>query len=180
MITITIPEQELYDEVNNRFIYIKRTMLKLEHSLLSVSKWESKYKKSFISQIRIGLKGAELLYYVQCMTINKDVDPDVYYGLDRESLNRIIAYINDPMTATKIYDLGDNKASSNKPITAEEIYYSMFKLQIPLELERWHLNRLTTLINVFNVKDNPKKMSSAEAAAWRQSQNAKRKAKRMR
>jgi hypothetical protein len=51
----------------------------------------------------------------------------------------------------------------------------MFTAGIPIECETWHLQRLITLIRVFDAKtQKPKKMNSTEAARQRAALVAKR------
>lgn len=158
MLEITVPETELYNEATQEFVNIKPTTLRLEHSLISLSKWESKYCKAFISKKSLTME--ELLYYIQCMTVTQNVDPKVYLGLTSANLEEIKAYIAAPMTATHFRNDGSKAKGSNESITSELIYYWMVVNQIPFECQRWHLNRLLTLIRVCNVKNAPaKKMS---------------------
>ena len=160
MLQITIPATELYDEQNNEYIYTDETTLRLEHSLISLSKWESKWCKSFLSNK--ALTPEESQDYVRCMTITKGIDPNVYLSLTAENMKAIHDYIAAPMTATYFSESKTGKLN-NEPITSDLVYYWMVALQIPFECEKWHLNRLLTLIRVCNVKNQPpKKMSSRE------------------
>ena len=160
MLQITIPATELYDEITETYIYTEATTLRLEHSLISLSKWESKWCKSFLSNT--GLTPEETLDYVKCMTITKGVDPNVYLSLTAENMKAINEYIAAPMTATYFSESKTGKLN-NEPVTSDLVYYWMVALQIPFECEKWHLNRLLTLIRVCNVKNQPpKKMSSKE------------------
>lgn len=183
MLPITIPacpDSELYDEANNEFITVKGLKkdckLQLEHSLVSVSKWESKWHKSFIKTIeREKLTQEETLDYIKCMTLDKNVDGEVYKFITQENLEEIVRYINDPMTATTVTE--NHKASGRKQIvTSELIYYWMISLNIPVEFEKWHLNRLLTLIRVCNAENQPpKKMSQKEIMSRNAALNAARK-----
>lgn len=160
MLKITIPENELYDEKNNEFVYVKAQEIQLEHSLLSISKWESKWHKSFLSTKNKTTE--EVIDYVRCMTITQNVDKRIYYSLSAENITKINNYIDDPMTATTI-----NGSIGNKPsreiITSELIYYWMIAYNVPVEFEKWHINRLLTLIRVCSIKNAPqKKMSKSE------------------
>jgi hypothetical protein len=155
-LSVTIPEQEYYDPVANEFIYTKETKLVLEHSLVSLSKWESKWHKPFI---RTEKTVEELQDYVRCMTINSGtVDPNVYRTIPQIVMNRIIDYINDPMTATTFRD--DKRGNPRQIMTAEVIYDLMRKYGIWKECEKWHLSRLITLIRVAVETETPKKKRS--------------------
>lgn len=175
MLTILVPESELYDERNNEFIQIKEQTLVLEHSLVSIAKWESKWKKSYLSNNNKTLE--ETLDYIKCMTITKNVNPLIYKSLNREALEAIQKYINDPMTATYFYDKED-KPSGPSTITAEVVYYWMISLGIPMECQKWHFNRLIALIRVCNIKSNSgKKMSRSEILLRNKALNEERKRK---
>ena len=178
MLKIVFPEWEDWDPVNNRFINGRETPLTLEHSLVSISKWESKFHKPFLSEKE--KTDEEMLYYIKCMTIsnpNKEISDDVYKHLTFENMKAIEDYIGDPMTATTI-NRRNQKAGRKEIITSELIYYWMTALNIPFECQRWHLNRLMTLIEVAGIKNQPqKKMSKKEIAAQNSSLNAARRAK---
>lgn len=155
MIKIVISGQELYDEEKNEFLYIPQTILKLEHSLISISKWESKWHKSFIYTKE--KTNEEYLDYVKCMTINGPFDDDVYLGLTNKDWKEIVDYINDPMTATTVKE---EQGRANEIVTAELIYYWMIAYGVPFECEKWHLNRLLTLLKVCSAKNKPQKNMS--------------------
>ena len=157
MLTITIPARELYDNESEQFIYTKEQTLQLEHSLVSLSKWEQKWKKPFLSTKN--KTNEEIIDYVRCMTITQNVDPMIYNFLTDENLSAIHDYIDDPMTATTFSDQKNGKKNKEN-ITAELIYYWMISSGIPCECQKWHLNKLITLIRVFEVKNNPSKMMS--------------------
>jgi hypothetical protein len=176
MLQITIPETELFDEARQEFIYVNKPVtLTLEHSLVSISKWESKWKKPYISDEE--KTAEETIDYVRCMTITQNVDPTVYYALTAENLRDIKEYIEDPHTATTINDRSRvNK--SGEGITSELVYYWMCAYQIPFEAQKWHFNRLMTLIRIAGIKNNPeKKMSRKDAFAQQRALNAQRRAK---
>lgn len=160
MLTIKIPKgRELFDEVNNEFITSKAQTLQLEHSLVSLSKWESKWCKPFLTK---DIKThEESIDYIRCMTITQNVDPIVYRFITNEEMDQVNRYIKAPMTATTF---SNNKESINREIiTSEIIYYWMIALNIPFECQKWHLNRLITLINVCNIKNTPpKKMNKRD------------------
>lgn len=174
--TIVVKETELFNEETNRFITVKETELVLEHSLLSVSKWEAKWKKPFLVEHALDTT-EKILDYIRCMTITpQKPDPNVYLCLSEDNIKDIVDYINDPMTATWFKE--DKKKKQNKEIlTSEVIYWQMIALQIPIEFQKWHLNRLTTLIRVCNAKNNPEKMSKKDIAAENAAINAQRLAK---
>lgn len=173
MLHITIPETELFDEVNERFITVKSTTIQLEHSLVSLSKWESKYHKAFLS--KDAKSAEETLDYIKFMTLTQNVDPNVYRALDADNMAKISAYIEDPMTATWFSEDHNNGRPNRDVITAELIYYWMIALNIPFECQKWHLNRLLTLIRVCNIKNTPdKKMSKTDLYSRNRSLNAAR------
>lgn len=177
MLEIIIPEAELLDSKTNSFIQVKETKLQLEHSLLSISKWESKHRKPFLGDGKVGarLEPEEFLDYIRDMTMTKNVDPNVYYNLDIDNLRKINAYIDDPMTATTFSN--SPQTNSNQVITAEIIYWEMIALNIPFECQKWHLNRLMTLIRVCSIKkEKPEKMPYKDMVAQRKALNAQRKA----
>lgn len=176
MLTIVVPGGELFDEQNNTFITVKEHKLQLEHSLVSLSKWESKWHKSFMSS-KIEKTDEEIMDYIKQMTISQNVDPNIYKMLTRKNIQDINKYIDDPMTATYFPEDKSGKGRS-EVITAEVLYYWMIKLQIPVEFQKWHLNRLIALIRVCNIKDQPpKKMSQREVMSRHAAINAARRKK---
>lgn len=175
MLVIHIPESEVFDEETSRFLQIKATTLRLEHSLLSISKWESKYHKPFLSKESKTVD--EMLDYIRFMSIDSNVPENVLYGLTQENQKKISEYIEDPMTATQFYGL-ENKGRSRETITSELIYYWMIAQQVPMECQKWHLNRLITLITLCGIKNEPpKKMSRKGIMSRNQQLNAQRRAK---
>lgn len=174
MLKITVPAATLWDESRECFIPVKEQELQLEHSLVSISKWESKHHKPFLS--KKGKTKEESIDYVRCMTLTQNVDPNVYIALTAANMNDIDKYINDPMTATQIRKRM-SVSSGNKQITSELIYYWMTVLHIPFECQKWHLSRLLTLIEVANIEGQPqKKMSPEEVMRHNAELNAKRRA----
>ena len=174
MLQITIPSAELWNEQKQEFVYTKEQTLQLEHSLVSLSKWESKWNKPFLS---INKKDAktweETLDYIKCMTITQNVKPEVYLFLTAENIKAINDYIDAPMTATTFRE--DPNKHGREIVTAEIIYYWMIALNIPFECQKWHLNKLLTLIKVCNIKNSPsKKMSRKELLSRNRSLNAAR------
>ena len=174
-LTITVPGREFFDPAKNEFIETKTTTLTLEHSLISLAKWESKWHKPYLS--REEKTEEEALDYIRCMTLNQVTDPNVYRALTRENTDAIIKYIEDPMTATTIKR--ENKKASREIVTNELIYYWMTALNIPFDpCQKWHLSRLMTLIEVCSIKNTPpKKMSKGEALRQQHALNAQRRAK---
>ena len=162
MLQITLPAIEQWDEEKQEFIQTKGQTLQLEHSLVSLSKWESKWNKPFLT--KEAKTQEETLDYIKCMTINQHVDPDIYNGLTMEHISSINKYIEAPMTATTFVDSKQSK-HNREVITAELIYYWMIALQIPFECQKWHLNRLLTLVRVCNIKNAPSKKMSKKATA---------------
>lgn len=174
MLEIKIKTTELWDEEKEEFIDPKEETLKLEHSLVSLSKWESKYHKPFITKEQ--KTRAETIDYIRFMTLNKNVDPDIYYCISNEDMDKINQYIEDPMTATTFS--GKDKGASREQITAELIYYWMIALNIPFECQKWHLNKLLTLIRVCNIKNAPpKKMGKNDLMRRNAALNAARRKK---
>lgn len=170
MLTITIPAQTLFDNAKQEFIESKPVTIQLEHSLVSISKWESKWKKSFIHSKDKTLE--EIRDYVRCMTITQNVSPDAYYRLTSDNIDEIDKYINDSQTATTIKD---TPGVGKEVVTAEIIYYWMILYNIPVEFQKWHINRLLTLIRVCSIKSQPqKKMSKAETLQYNRALNAAR------
>lgn len=153
MLQITIPDTELWNEKTNEFVQQKGQVLQLEHSLVSLSKWESKWCKPFLS--KIPKTREETIDYIRCMTISQNVHSDIYNGITNDIVDQVSRYIEAPMTATTFSN--ETKVINNDIITAEIIYYWMVALNIPFECQKWHLNRLLTLINVCNIKNQPKK-----------------------
>lgn len=175
MLQLKIPDIELYDELNNRFITRKGTVLTMEHSLLSLAKWESKWHIPFLTENDLTVD--QTIDYYRCMTITKNVNPDVYKNITNDISKEINKYIDDPMTATWFNNVSNNQTDKTV-ITAEIIYYQMISLGIPFECEKWHLNRLLTLIRVVSLKNSPpKKMSRDEIMAQQVRLNEERKAK---
>lgn len=174
MLKIVVPELELWDEEKQEFSILKETTIQLEHSLVSISKWESKWHKAFLS--KKDKSNEEIIDYIRCMTITQNVPEDVYYRLSNENMEAINKYIDDPMTATYFHD--DEQANSRETVTSELIYYWMIIQNIPVNFEKWHLNRLLSLIKVCNIKNSPpKKMSSKEIMRRNSALNAARRKK---
>lgn len=171
MFQLVIPDLEIFDEGKSEFITIKGMTIQVEHSLLSISKWESKWNKPFISKTNKTIE--ETIDYIKCMTITKNVPEEIYKRLTNLNIEQVSKYIAEPMTATWFNETKDKK--SNEIITSEIIYYWMITYNIPFECQRWHLNRLLTLIRVCSNKNTPdKKMSKSEIINRNRELNNKR------
>lgn len=181
MLTINIPSSELYDEEHNEFIQIPSKTLKLEHSLISLSKWESKWNVPFLDPNK-DKTTEQTLDYMRCMVVGPVPDKTVFYGIPSKTIKQIVDYIDAPMTATTFGGVPNSrKTSKTQILTSELIYYDMIALGIPMECEKWHLNRLFTLIRVCSIKNQPNnkknKMSKDEIRKRNSALNAQRKAK---
>ena len=175
MLELTIPDRELFDEETQEFITTKSTTIRLEHSLVSISKWESKWKKPFLKQ-KYQFPREEMEDYIRCMTISQNVDPMVYKALSHKELEKVNAYINDEKTATTFGKL-DGSRQNRQVVTSELIYYWMTAYQIPWEAQKWHLSRLLTLIEICNIKNGGnKKMSKSAILNRNRTLNAQRRA----
>ncbi len=179
LLTVTIPEtKDGWNEAAQRFFVVPHDVtITLEHSLVSVAKWEARHhpKKFFDRSNPRTLN--EQLDYIRCMTIENGISPEIYYGIPDKEMARINNYINDPMSSTTISEYRGGGARRSGGIdTAETIYWSMIQCNIPIEWEHRHLNQLMMLIRVCMAKDNPKKMSTSEAIQFQASQAEKNKA----
>lgn len=176
MLQLTIPiSPEGWDEKTERFVEPRTVTLQLEHSLVSLSKWEAKWNKPFL--VKSDKTFEETVDYIKCMTITKNVDPEVYNHLTEENIREVYKYIESPMTATTFSNEKQGRAN-REIVTAELIYYWMIALNVPVEFQKWHLNRLITLIRVCNIKNSPpKKMSRRETINQMAALNAARKQK---
>ena len=177
MLEVTIPSQEFYDEATNTFTTVKETKLKLEHSLVSLTKWESKWHKPFLGKSSVDSKKTveETLDYIRCMTLTQNVDPSIFYCIPQSVIDQVSDYIDNPMTATWFSEDGKKGTANKEVITSEILYYQMITLGIPFECQKWHLNRLLTLIRVCAIKNAPpKKMSKKELAKRNSALNAAR------
>ena len=176
MLTIIVPESEVYNEATNEFVYVKETTLRLEHSLVSISKWESKWKKPFLAKGR--KTNEEIRDYIKCMTTTQNVPDSVYLCLSSANYREIGEYIEDTKTATWFND--SHKKPTSEIVTSELIYYWMTAFNIPFECQKWHLNRLLTLIKICSIKNEPKnnrKMSRSAIMRQNASLNQARRAK---
>lgn len=172
MFQVTIPEREFFNETTEEFVTIKKETFQIEHSLVSLSKWESKWKIPFMAKNEKTTE--QVLDYIQCMTITQNINPDIYKNIPMAILAEISDYISESMTATWFAE-NPNAKESKEVITAEVIYYWMITHNIPMECQKWHINRLLTLIRVCNVKNAPpKKTNKGLALSERARLNAER------
>ena len=174
MLKVVIPPFEEWDPVNECFVsFPKEQTLSLEHSLVSISKWESKWHKAFLGKQE--KTAEEIIDYIRCMTVTQNVDPEVYLNLPNSVIEQINSYIDDPATATTFYEDNNKRGASRETITSELIYYWMITFGIPFECQKWHLNRLLTLIRVCSIKNSTqKKMGPTELAKRNTALNAAR------
>ena len=192
MLKITIPETEFYDSSTNSFFTVAKQTLLLEHSLISLSKWEQKWHIRFLDD-SITKTREQIVDYIRCMTVNSEPDPSVYSVIANNEtiIKQIKDYIQNPMTATTIYDLRNELKKSKKEkkenLSAEVLYYMMFSRGIPIECSKWHLNTLISLLKVYDFyneqnvnkakgKNGTRKLNSEELADRNAINEARRKA----
>lgn len=173
MLTLTIQGDELWDDENEKFLYTDDTVLQFEHSLVSLSKWEARFHKLFLTPDK--KTDEEMQGYVEAMLLN-DADPALLNQLTKEQVEQLDAYINDPMTGSSVSDMPQGQRTSER-LSSELIYFWMSQYQIAVSCETWHLNRLFTLIKIHHAKSQkPKKMSKTARAQEMAEINARRKA----
>lgn len=173
---LIIESEEMFNERTREFIPAgENIVVELEHSLVSLSKWESEYQKPFLSK---GEKTVdELLGYLNAMVLTPNVGPEIFKKCTQRNIDEIQWYIDSPQTATTFGSMPESRGPG-EVITSELIYYWMVAFTIPWEAQYWHLNRLFALIRICNIKNGkPKKMSRREMAERNARLNAERKAK---
>lgn len=173
MLSITIPKITVFDNKKQIFYYVEKdTTIQLEHSLISLQKWEARWHKAFLKK---GQKTTEeVLDYIRCMCVTPNVKDDVFYCIPPQEMERIYEYLKDPMSATYIQKNNTSQVSighSRDVVTAEVIYYWMITLGIPTEYRKWHLNQLLTLIEVINLKNAPRKKKQNRQALLKEFQS---------
>jgi hypothetical protein len=174
MLTIVVPGDEFFDNDKEEFLTQGDTVLHLEHSLVSLSKWETIFEKPFLGKEEKTTE--EMVAYVHCMNVGDEIPPAVFSRITKENVSDINAYINAKKSATWFSELPTAPRAS-EIITSELIYYWLVTFNIPFEVETWHLNRLFNLIKICNIKSaKPKKMSRSELAARNKKLNEQRKA----
>lgn len=173
MLTITVLGDEHWDEERREFITTNDIVLELEHSLATLSKWESIYNKPFLGKDE--KTSEEVLGYIKCMVQTPNPPEEVFYRLSKKNYDAIDEYINAKQTATWFTEL-PGAPKTRETITAELVYYWMFSGGVPMECQHWHLNRLFTLLRVISTKSGkPKKMSRSEIARQNAILNEQRK-----
>lgn len=179
MLQVIVESTDFYDEDNNTFIKTPKILLRLEHSLVSISKWETIWRKPFLDPYN-DKTAEESISYIKCMTLNQNVDPMVYYALTSDNIEKINEYIATEHTATTFRDIG--RPPSRELVTSELIYYQMNAYNIPMECQKWPLSRLLTLIRIHQIKSSDgKKMPKHEILRRNKELNAaRRKAMRSR
>lgn len=174
VLDLYVPGKEFWNSELQEFIYTKDITLHLKHSLISLTRWEQHYKRRFLDD---GPKNEEeYRFYIQCMTLNKDVDPLVYMVLQEDDVKKVTDYLHDSMTATTLPKQNNNRTNSEK-LSSELIYYYMSALNIPFECEKWFLNNLITLISIASIKNNPQEKKSKPSWSSIRTLNAARNAK---
>lgn len=172
MLLIKVPDTELFNEATSEFVVVKGATFQIEHSLVSLSKWESKWRKPFLGKDEKTRE--EITDYIRCMTITQNVRPEVYQYLPGSVYDQVADYIDAPMTATTFSNAPKGRPS-RETATAEVIYYWMVAYNIPMECQKWHLSRLFTLIRVCDIKNQgPQKTNKREMLNQRAALNAER------
>ncbi len=174
MLKLTVVGQELFNEETSEFIIGPDFVLELEHSLVSLSKWESKFQKPFLSKDQKSPE--EVLAYIEFMILTEDLPENLMLSLTREHFDVVQNYIDSAESATTFGQLPKQRGRG-ETITSELVYYWLVAFQIPFEVERWHLNRLFALIRICNLKNQkPEKQSKGEKARQFRELNEKRRA----
>lgn len=180
MLKLELEEKELFNPQDSTFVVIPSATIQMEHSLISLSKWESKWHVPFLT--KDDRTDEQTLDYFRFMTLTQNVNPDIYLGFDNKIRSKIIAYIDEPMTATTFTDRRNPQGQKKEIITAEIIYYWMIAYNIPFECQKWHLNKLLTLIRVCSIKndtgkDKKNKMNRKDLNNYNRALNEARKKK---
>ena len=166
----------MYNEAENYFFDVPETTIELEHCLVALSKWESKWHKPFLTKDEKTRE--EFIDYVGCMCLNESVDPMIFYAMNDQQVEKILKYIDDPMTATSVNNIHQKKGGRGQIVTSELIYYWMNEGNISMSCETWHLNRLFKLIEITSINRQPdKKMSKRDVMNQNRALNAARRAK---
>ena len=174
VLDLFVPGKEFWNSELQEFIYTKDITLHLKHSLVSLTRWEQHYKRRFLDD---GPKNEEeYRFYIQCMTLNKDVDPLIYTVLQEDDIKKVTDYLHDSMTATTLPKQND-KSNKGERLSSELIYYYMSALNIPFECEKWFLNNLIILISIASIKNNPQEKKSKPSWSSIRALNAARNAK---
>jgi len=174
MLRILVSGEEIYNEETQEFTTINGTMIEMEHSLLSLSKWEAKFQKPFLDQAE--KTSEEVLNYIYMMILTEDISEDILIHLSNENIEQIKNYIDSSQSATTFYDT-QQRPGKKETITSELVYYWMLSFNIPFECESWHLNRLFSLIRICGIKNSSdNKMSRKETAAYNKALNEQRRA----
>lgn len=172
MLKLIINQEEHYDELTNEFVKLNGQTIELEHSLLSLSKWESIYQIPFLGPET--KTSEQVMTYIKCMVLTPDVDESIFQYFTQEDLDKIDKYINSKESATT-FGIMPQQKGPGEVITSELIYYWMVAFNIPFECETWHINRLFSLVRICNIKNSkPKKMSRHEIAEQNRALNEQR------
>lgn len=174
MLKLIIPESDAWDPIKEEFVHTKGATLQLEHSLVSLSKWEAEHHKPLLT--KEDRTPEEMIDYIRAMTITQNVNPAVYSGVTNENLKQVVDYISDSMTASWITNNEKPASVSKEVVTSELIYYWMIALNIPMDCQKWHLNRLFMLIRITNEKNKPSKNNGKAGKALSASQLSSRRA----
>jgi len=174
VLQVIVEGDEFFNEETSEFTSVGDVVLELEHSLVSLSKWESEFQVPFLS--RSEKTSQEIFGYIKAMILTEDFDPDIILRFTQDNLNKINAYIESKQSATT-FGLMPETGGRGETITSELIYYWLVAFNIPFECQYWHLNRLFALIRICNIKNSPeKKMSKSEIAMRNRALNEQRKA----
>jgi hypothetical protein len=166
----------LWDEETETFVEHIVSSIDFEHSLASMSKWESKWEQAFLGRTE---KTAEQVYdYLSMMCLTPGVTREQILGLSQENFTQINEYIESQQTATKFAEQ-PNRRGSGEQITSDLVYYWMVAFRIPWEAQYWHLNKLLALVRICNAKQSGKtqKVPRHDTAQRNRDLNAERRKK---